>query len=277
MRVIKQISKLRLSLLNQKKIGKKVHLIPTMGALHDGHISLVKSAKAKKATRIVSIFINPDQFSPNEDFDKYPSTIKNDLKLLRKERVDIVFLPNKEEIKKYKIKYKIPNFSIENKLCGKTRPHFFPGVKKIVTKLFDIIEPDKSFFGEKDFQQYLVIKELCKKMKLKTVIVKCKTVRDKKGLALSSRNNYLNEKEKKMAQKINKSVKKFLPFFRENLKVGRGTLKLKQDLFKHGIDSIDYLKILTEQLTIRKKLNDKCRLFIAVKIGNTRLIDNYKI
>ena len=277
MRVIKQISKLRLSLLNQKKIGKKVHLIPTMGALHDGHISLVKSAKAKKATRIVSIFINPDQFSPNEDFDKYPSTIKNDLKLLRKERVDIVFLPNKEEIKKYKIKYKIPNFSIENKLCGKTRPHFFPGVKKIVTKLFDIIEPDKSFFGEKDFQQYLVIKELCKKMKLKTVIVKCKTVRDKKGLALSSRNNYLNENEKKMAQKINKSVKKFLPFFRENLKVGRGTLKLKQDLFKHGIDNIDYLKIFTEQLTIRKKLNDKCRLFIAVKIGNTRLIDNYKI
>ena len=277
MRVIKQISKLQLSLLNQKKIGKKVHFIPTMGALHDGHISLVKSAKAKKATRIVSIFINPDQFSPNEDFDKYPSTIKNDLKLLRKERVDIVFLPNKEEIKKYKIKYKIPNFSIENKLCGKTRPHFFPGVKKIVSKLFDIIEPDKSFFGEKDFQQYLVIKELCKKMKLKTVIVKCKTVRDKKGLALSSRNNYLNEKEKKMAQKINKSVKKFLPVFRENLKVSRGTLKLKQDLFKHGIDSIDYLKILTEQLTIRKKLNDKCRLFIAVKIGNTRLIDNYKI
>ena len=277
MRVIKQISKLRLSLLNQKKIGKKVHLIPTMGALHDGHISLVKSAKAKKATRIVSIFINPDQFSPNEDFDKYPSTIKNDLKLLRKERVDIVFLPNKEEIKKYKIKYKIPNFSIENKLCGKTRPHFFPGVKKIVTKLFDIIEPDKSFFGEKDFQQYLVIKELCKKMKLKTVIVKCKTIRDKKGLALSSRNNYLNENEKKMAQKINKSVKKFLPFFRENLKVGRGTLKLKQELFKHGIDNIDYLKIFTEQLTIRKKLNDKCRLFIAVKIGNTRLIDNYKI
>ena len=277
MRVIKQISELRLSLLNQKKIGKKVHLIPTMGALHDGHISLVKSAKAKKATRIVSIFINPDQFSPNEDFDKYPSTIKNDLKLLRKERVDIVFLPNKEEIKKYKIKYKIPNFSIENKLCGKTRPHFFPGVKKIVTKLFDIIEPDKSFFGEKDFQQYLVIKELCKKMKLKTVIVKCKTIRDKKGLALSSRNNYLNEKEKKMAQKINKSVKKFLPFFRENLKVGRGTLKLKQELFKHEIDSIDYLKIFTEQLTTRKKLNDKCRLFIAVKIGNTRLIDNYKI
>ena len=277
MRVIKQISKLQLSLLNQKKIGKKVHFIPTMGALHDGHISLVKSAKAKKATRIVSIFINPDQFSPNEDFDKYPSTIKNDLKLLRKERVDIVFLPNKEEIKKYKIKYKIPNFSIENKLCGKTRPHFFPGVKKIVTKLFDIIEPDKSFFGEKDFQQYLVIKELCKKMKLKTVIVKCKTVRDQKGLALSSRNNYLNENEKKMAQKINKSVKKFLPFFRENLKVGRGTLKLKQDLFKHGIESIDYLKIFTEQLTIRKKLNDKCRLFIAVKIGNTRLIDNYKI
>ena len=277
MRVIKQISKLRLSLLNQKKIGKKVHLIPTMGALHDGHISLVKSAKAKKATRIVSIFINPDQFSPNEDFDKYPSTIKNDLKLLRKERVDIVFLPNKEEIKKYKIKYKIPNFSIENKLCGRTRPHFFPGVKKIVTKLFDIIEPDKSFFGEKDFQQYLVIKELCKKMKLKTVIVKCKTVRDKKGLALSSRNNYLNEKEKKVAQKINKSVKKYLPFFRENLKVGRGTLKLKQDLYKNGIDSIDYLKIFTEQLKIRKKLNDKCRLFIAVKIGNTRLIDNYKI
>ena len=277
MRVIKQISKLQLNLLNQKKIGKKVHLIPTMGALHDGHISLVKSAKAKKAIRIVSIFVNPDQFSPNEDLNKYPSTIKHDLKLLKKERVDIVFLPNKDEIKKYKIKYKIPNLSIENKLCGKIRPHFFPGVKKIVTKLFDIIEPDKSFFGEKDYQQYLVIKELCKKMKRRTVIVKCRTIRDQKGLALSSRNNYLNEKEKKMAQKINQLVKQFLPFFRKNLKVGTGTQMLKKDLYKHGIDSIDYLKIFTEQLTTRKKLNDKCRLFIAVKIGSTRLIDNYKI
>ena len=277
MRVIKQISKLQLNLLNQKKIGKKVHLIPTMGALHDGHISLVKSAKAKKAIRIVSIFVNPDQFSPNEDLNKYPSTIKHDLKLLKKERVDIVFLPNKDEIKKYKIKCKIPNLSIENKLCGKTRPHFFPGVKKIVTKLFDIIEPDKSFFGEKDYQQYLVIKELCKKMKRKTVIVKCRTIRDQKGLALSSRNNYLNENEKKMAQKINQLVKQFLPFFRKNLKVGTGTQMLKKDLYKHGIDSIDYLKIFTEQLTTRKKLNDKCRLFIAVKIGSTRLIDNYKI
>ena len=277
MRVIKQISKLQLNLLNQKKIGKKVHLIPTMGALHDGHISLVKSAKAKKAIRIVSIFVNPDQFSPNEDLNKYPSTIKHDLKLLKKERVDIVFLPNKYEIKKYKIKYKIPNLSIENKLCGKTRPHFFPGVKKIVTKLFDIIEPDKSFFGEKDYQQYLVIKKLCKKMKRKTVIVKCRTIRDQKGLALSSRNNYLNENEKKMAQKINQLVKQFLPFFRKNLKVGTGTQMLKKDLYKHGIDSIDYLKIFTEQLTTRKKLNDKCRLFIAVKIGSTRLIDNYKI
>ena len=277
MRVIRQISKLQLNLLNQKKIGKKVHLIPTMGALHDGHISLVKSAKAKKAIRIVSIFVNPDQFSPNEDLNKYPSTIKHDLKLLKKERVDIVFLPNKDEIKKYKIKYKIPNLSIENKLCGKTRPHFFPGVKKIVTKLFDIIEPDKSFFGEKDYQQYLVIKELCKKMKRRTVIVKCRTIRDQKGLALSSRNNYLNEKEKKMAQKINQLVKQFLPFFRKNLKVGTGTQMLKKDLYKHGIDSIDYLKIFTEQLTTRKKLNDKCRLFIAVKIGSTRLIDNYKI
>ena len=277
MRVIKQISKLQLNLLNQKKIGKKVHLIPTMGALHDGHLSLVKSAKAKKAIRIVSIFVNPDQFSPNEDLNRYPSTIKYDLKLLKKERVDIVFLPNKDEIKKYKIKCKIPNLSIENKLCGKTRPHFFPGVKKIVTKLFDIIEPDKSFFGEKDYQQYLVIKELCKKMKRRTVIVKCRTIRDQKGLALSSRNNYLNEKEKKMAQKINQLVKQFLPFFRKNLKVGTGTQMLKKDLYKHGIDSIDYLKIFTEQLTTRKKLNDKCRLFIAVKIGNTRLIDNYKI
>jgi len=277
MRVIRQISKLQLNLLNQKKIGKKVHFIPTMGALHDGHLSLVKSAKAKKAIRIVSIFVNPDQFSPNEDLNRYPSTIKYDLKLLKKERVDIVFLPNKDEIKKYKIKYKIPNLSIENKLCGKARPHFFPGVKKIVTKLFDIIEPDKSFFGEKDYQQYLVIKELCKKMKRKTVIVKCRTIRDQKGLALSSRNNYLNENEKKMAQKINQLVKQFLPFFRKNLKVGTGTQMLKKDLYKHGIDSIDYLKIFTEQLTTRKKLNDKCRLFIAVKIGSTRLIDNYKI
>lgn len=277
MRVIKQISKLQLNLLNQKKIGKKVHFIPTMGALHDGHLSLVKSAKAKKAIRIVSIFVNPDQFSPNEDLNKYPSTIKHDLKLLKKERVDIVFLPNKDEIKKYKIKCKIPNLSIENKLCGKTRPHFFPGVKKIVTKLFDIIEPDKSFFGEKDYQQYLVIKELCKKMKRKTVIVKCRTIRDQKGLALSSRNNYLNENEKKMAQKINQLVKQFLPFFRKNLKVGTVTQMLKKDLYKHGIDNIDYLKIFTEQLTTRKKLNDKCRLFIAVKIGSTRLIDNYKI
>ena len=277
MKVIKKIPMLQSYILKQKKLNKKIHLIPTMGALHEGHMSLVKSAKSKKAIRIVSIFINPDQFAPNEDFNKYPSAIKNDLKLLKNEGVDIVFLPNKNEIKKYKIRNKIPNLPIEHTLCGKIRPHFFPGVKRIVTKLFDIMEPDKSFFGEKDYQQYLVIKELCKKMGRKTIIVKCRTVRDQSGLALSSRNNYLNEKEKKIAQKINKLVKQSLPFIRSNLKVGTETRKLRQNLHKNGVESIDYLKILTEQLKIRKNLINKSRLFIAVKIGNTRLIDNYKI
>lgn len=249
-------------------------LIPTMGNLHSGHINLLRLAINKNFNPVVSIFVNPLQFGPNEDLKSYPRSLERDLDVLKENNCHGVFIPEQEEILKNIEKLIAP---ISDKLCGKSRPGHFDGVVTIVNRLFEVIKPEACVFGAKDFQQQLIIKHLIKEKHRHIKFLSAPTQRDENGLALSSRNNYLNEKEKKMAQKINKSVKKFLPFFRENLKVGRGTLKLKQDLYKNGIDSIDYLKIFTEQLKIRKKLNDKCRLFIAVKIGNTRLIDNYKI
>ena len=182
MKIIKSIKYLKRIVKESKRNGSSINFIPTMGALHLGHIKLIQKAKKRNAVRIVSIFINPSQFGPSEDFKNYPRTIHNDLNLLRNEDVDIVFLPIENEILKYKTFYKCPNFKIENILCGKSRPNYFPGVKNIVIKLFDIVQADNSFFGEKDYQQLVVIKKLRDELNFGTKIIPIKTVRNKKDL-----------------------------------------------------------------------------------------------
>ena len=192
MKLVKSIKYLNKILDRYRSDGFKIHLTPTMGALHAGHLKLVKESKKLKSIVVVSIFVNPTQFGPKEDYKNYPRTLKNDLKVLKKYGADIVFTPIQKQILYHKTKYNCPQFAIEKKLCGKSRPKYFPGVKNIVLKLFDIVQPDVAFFGEKDYQQYLVIKKMTESLKLNTRIICVKTVRDRNGLPLSSRNSYLS-------------------------------------------------------------------------------------
>ena len=277
MKIIKSIKYLKRIVKESKRNGSSINFIPTMGALHLGHIKLIQKAKKRNAIRIVSIFINPSQFGPSEDFKNYPRTIHNDLNLLRNEDVDIVFLPIENEILKYKTFYKCPNFKIENILCGKSRPNYFPGVKNIVIKLFDIVQADNSFFGEKDYQQLVVIKKLRDELNFGTKIIPIKTVRNKNGLPLSSRNKYLEINEIEIANKINKICKYLIPKVKNKLNTTKILADAKRELRMNGIDKIDYLTILTDTLEKRKSLKSKSRIFIAANVGSTRLIDNFPI
>ena len=152
MKLVKSIKYLDKILNRYRSHGFKIHLTPTMGALHAGHLKLVKESKKLKSIVVVSIFVNPTQFGPKEDYKDYPRTLKNDLKVLKKYGADIVFTPIQKQILYHKTKYNWPQFAIEKRLCGKSRPNYFPGVKNIVLKLFDIVQPDAAFFGEKDYQ-----------------------------------------------------------------------------------------------------------------------------
>ena len=277
MKIIKSIKYLKRIVKESKRNGSSINFIPTMGALHLGHIKLIQRAKKRNAVRIVSIFINPSQFGPSEDFKNYPRTIHNDLTLLRNEDVDIVFLPIENEILKYKTFYKCPNFKIENILCGKSRPNYFPGVKNIVIKLFDIVQADNSFFGEKDYQQLVVIKKLRDELNFGTKIIPIKTVRNKNGLPLSSRNKYLEINEIEIANKINKICKYLIPKVKNKLNTTKILAHAKRELRMNGIDKIDYLTILTDTLEKRRSLKSKSRIFIAANVGSTRLIDNFPI
>ena len=277
MKIIKSIKYLKRIIKESKRNGSSINFIPTMGALHLGHIKLIQKAKKRNAVRIVSIFINPSQFGPSEDFKNYPRTIHNDLNLLRNEDVDIVFLPIENEILKYKTFYKCPNFKIENILCGKSRPNYFPGVKNIVIKLFDIVQADNSFFGEKDYQQLVVIKKMRDELNFGTKIIPIKTVRNKNGLPLSSRNKYLELNEIEIANKINKICKYLIPKVKNKLNTTKILAHAKRELRMNGIDKIDYLTILTDTLEKRRSLKSKSRIFIAANVGSTRLIDNFPI
>ena len=277
MKIIKSIKYLKRIVKESKRNGSSINFIPTMGALHLGHIKLIQKAKKRNAVRIVSIFVNPSQFGPSEDFKNYPRTIHNDLNLLRNEDVDIVFLPIENEILKYKTFYKCPNFKIENILCGKSRPNYFPGVKNIVIKLFDIVQADNSFFGEKDYQQLVVIKKMKDELNFGTKIIPIKTVRNKNGLPLSSRNKYLEINEIEIANKINKICKYLIPKVKNKLNTTKILAHAKRELRMNGIDKIDYLTILTDTLEKRRSLKSKSRIFIAANVGSTRLIDNFPI
>ena len=277
MKIVKSIKYLKRIVRESKSNGSSINFIPTMGALHLGHIKLIQKAKKRNAVRIVSIFINPSQFGPSEDFKNYPRTIHNDINLLRNEDVDIVFLPIENEILKYKTNYKCPNFKIEKILCGKSRPNYFPGVKNIVIKLFDIVQADNSFFGEKDYQQLVVIKKMRDELNFGTKIIPIKTVRNKNGLPLSSRNKYLEINEIEIANKINKICKYLIPKVKNKLNTTKILAHAKRELRMNGIDKIDYLTILTDTLEKRKSLKSKSRIFIAANVGSTRLIDNFPI
>ena len=259
-----------------KKEGRKIGFIPTMGFLHKGHASLIKAARKDTDCVIVSIFVNPAQFGPMEDFKKYPRDIEKDLALCEKEGVDIIFSPKEKEMYPDGYVTYVNVEKITNTLCGASRPGHFQGVSTIVAKLFNIASPDVAYFGQKDAQQAIVIKRMAEDLNMNVKIKIMPTVREKDGLAMSSRNIYLDGKERENASYIYKALQAAKVLFNAGERdSGKIISRIKQVINSRDNAKIDYVAIVdTKELEDIKKVSGEALIAVAVKIGNTRLIDN---
>ena len=277
--IARNLKTLKKALESPKFFNKKIGLVPTMGAIHEGHLELInKSLKVSEVT-VVSIFINPIQFSKKEDLNNYPKTESHDIKVLTKKNVDLIFIPNQKDMYPLDFSTYINLKKFNNILCGKRRKKHFSGVSTVVLKLFSLVKPTSAFFGEKDYQQLVIIKKLVKDLNFSIKIYSIKTVRDKRGLALSSRNKLLSEEEKIKASKINSILNKITI---NAINKNKETFSdIKKILNSYGINKIEYLEIRDESFlelfNSEYKNIRKYRAFIAVKIGKVRLIDNVRL
>ena len=275
------INPLRDQIIQWKEDRNTIGFAPTMGNLHDGHLSLVRNLKKNGATKIiVSIFVNPRQFGPSEDFNQYPRTLKNDLELLEKEGVDLVFCPEINLMYPPHISSEIiiDNPKLMNDLCGKKRPGHFNGVLLVVNKLFNIIQPDIAIFGQKDYQQFILIKNMVENLFMEVDLILSPIIRESNGLALSSRNSYLSAENNRLASEIYASLEKIKDNLYENNDDISQSIQLEIDRLNSIGFEVEYLELRT--LTNLELCNeyqpgkDKYILLIASKLGNTRLIDN---
>ncbi len=273
--IIRSIITLRKKVQSWHREEKTVALVPTMGALHEGHLSLVKLAKKKCDHVIVSIFVNPTQFGPNEDFSKYPRTEKSDQTKLTGSGTDIIFAPKAEQIYPADFATTVSVTGLTDILCGASRPGHFDGVATIVTKLLLQGLPDIAVFGEKDYQQLLVIKRFTEDLNIPVKIVGAPLLREADGLALSSRNAYLSESDRKIAPKLYQTLQDLKNKLQSGKSVKPSLSAAKRKLSSLGFQ-IDYLEIRdTKNLQIMEKTVDQpARIFVAAYLGNTRLIDN---
>jgi len=258
------------------KENKTIGFVPTMGFLHEGHLSLVKRAREENDIVVVSIFVNPTQFGPNEDYESYPRDFERDVKLLKELNVDVVFHPPVEEMYPKDFSTYVEETKLSRYLCGKSRPGHFRGVCTIVTKLFNIVHPTRAYFGQKDAQQFRVIKRMVRDLNMDVELVECPIVREHDGLAMSSRNIYLSDDERVQALALYNSLK-----LAENLiKSGErdaGVVKsaMKEFLSRYDKVKIDYVEIVDEEtLEPVKHIEGKVIVAIACWVGKARLIDN---
>ena len=260
----------------QKEIFKikGISFIPTMGGLHKGHISLIKRSKKSKLKTLVSIFINPKQFNKKSDFRSYPRNTKEDIKLLKKLKIDYLYMPTFRDIFGFKPKNKIFLDKFSKKLCGKFRKGHFEGVLNVVNRFIEIIKPKYIYLGKKDYQQLYLIKKHIEKRKIKSKIIECKTIREKNGIACSSRNSNLNKIQIKIASNIFNYLRNLKKKIKNNYIIFKIT-KIKKDLIRLGARKIDYIENYNiENFKKIKNRNKKFNLFIAYYIQKVRLIDN---
>jgi len=260
----------------RRELTEPVGFVPTMGYLHEGHLSLVKQARAENAWVIVSIFVNPTQFGPQEDLASYPRDTKRDLALLEKEKTDIVFMPSVAEMYPPQFNSWVGVSKVTERLEGASRPTYFRGVTTVVAKLFNTAQPTKAYFGQKDAQQIIVIKKMVADLNMNLEVVACPTVREPDGLAMSSRNIYLNPEERQAAGVLYQS----LSLAQQRWSKGeRDAEKLRQEMLtliqKQPLATIDYVSIANnETLEELDEITPPALVSLAVKIGKTRLIDN---
>jgi len=274
--IIFNVEELKREILQFKLNKKIIGYVPTLGGLHEGHLKLIRFAKKNSDIVIVSIFLNPIQFNSKKDFQSYPKNILQDKKKISLEKVDILYVPSIKQIFPEKKIKKINASRIAKKLCGKFRKGHFDGVVTVLKRLFLQVSPNIAFFGEKDFQQIKVVKDFIKKYKIKIQILTFPTVRDKKGLAFSSRNRLLNKKQKKIAAYLFKIIKDILKkVLIEPKKIDELEKWGKQKLLDYGFNHVDYLEICNENNLSKLSLSkENIRVFVAAKLGKIRLIDN---
>jgi len=273
---ITKIKEMKDVVRNLKSQGKIIGFVPTMGYLHEGHLSLVRSSVQKADTSVVSIFVNPTQFGPKEDFKEYPRDIKRDSACLEREGVDYLFFPDTEEMYPYGFKTYVEVQDMQTKLCGRSRPEHFRGVCTVVLKLFNIVNPDLAFFGQKDAQQAIILKNMVRDLYLDVKIEVLPIVREKDGLALSSRNEYLDKRERQTALVLYRSLQKAKKMIMEGeRKAAQIIEKMKEPIGKEPLAEIDYVDIVDlDELSSVEAIGQEALIALAVCVGKTRLIDN---
>ena len=271
------IQGLSASLSPARSARKIIGFVPTMGNLHEGHLNLVREARKLCDVVVVSIFVNPIQFGPNEDFENYPRTLEHDSHLLADVGCDIVFAPSVEQM--YGNKPRFTNISVSditNDLCGLQRPGHFDGVAVVVTKLFNIVQPNFAFFGQKDYQQLAVIRQFVRDLNIPLEVIGVPITRAEDGLALSSRNGYLTEEQRKIAPTIFQSLKAAEQELHNGVSLVEVLENIKHTLTQVGF-IVDYVEARTPELQKIEAFNQNVILFVAAKLGTTRLIDNLQV
>lgn len=276
MKIVSTIEEVRAQVKEWKKEGKTIGFVPTMGYLHEGHMSLIDAAGENDKV-VVSIFVNPMQFGPTEDLASYPRDLEHDAKLCEEHGVDLIFHPTPEEMYGDQFYSYVDMDVLTKELCGLSRPVHFRGVCTVVTKLFNIVTPDRAYFGQKDAQQLAVIKRMVKDLNMPLTITGCPIIREEDGLAKSSRNTYLSPEERKAALVLSRSI--FLG--KEMVEKGECDCKrilaaMTEEIEKEPLAKIDYVKIVDlDTMQQVEKIDRGILAAIAVYIGKTRLIDNF--
>lgn len=276
MQIITDIKEMKQFSAEAKKSGITIAFVPTMGYLHQGHATLLKKGRDIGDLLVMSIFVNPTQFGPQEDFAAYPRDLKRDLALAEANQVDVVFNPAAEDMYPYGFQTYVSVEGLGNHLCGISRPGHFRGVATVVNKLFNIVQPDKAIFGEKDFQQLTVIRRMVRDLNMDVNVIGMPIVREQDGLAMSSRNSYLNKEERKAAICLYNAIKRGKDIFDKGIRNVDTILKEVISVIEvEPLAMIEYVEICdADTLEELDAIQDSGLLALAVKIGKTRLIDN---
>jgi pantoate--beta-alanine ligase len=280
MKIIHSLSEMKSAIHKLKQRKASIGFVPTMGALHEGHRSLVRHARGENDQVVVSIFVNPLQFGPKEDFKRYPRTPQQDLTLLKKERVDILFMPSAAQMMPADASTVVEVPAFDQALCAPFRPGHFRGMATVVAKLFEIVQPSRAYFGQKDYQQCRVIDRMVKDLQMPVRVVISPTVREEDGLACSSRNRYLSKQERDEAVKLYQALYLGRELIEQKIMLDSGRLakRLKQILSQIPRSRVDYISVVDPvTLAPMKRAHRPALLAIALWIGKTRLIDNVVI
>jgi len=275
---INTIAEMREHIQSARMQGKRIGIVPTMGYLHEGHLSLVKAARETCDVVVMSIFVNPLQFGPNEDFERYPRDLERDRELADHAGVDFLFTPEVSDMYPRKILTNISVSNVTNPLCGRSRPGHFDGVATVVMKLFQIVQPDYAFFGQKDAQQVAVVTQMVQDLNVPVQIVPCPIIREADGLAMSSRNVYLTPEEREQALVLSHSLKLAENWLREGISIGEVRERVIDIISEKPLALLDYVEILSyPELEPIEQAAPGTNLImaLAVRFGKTRLIDNW--